>query len=110
MQKRIHEILNELGIPFSVSGREFLETAIELIYENGRMGMTKELYPLLGQIFNKPAHQIERSIRVAIERSFDKPNMQAVEKFFGNTVSPESGKLVNSEFIYGVAKYLKIYS
>ena len=48
MQKRIHEILNELGIPFSVSGREFLETAIELIYENGRMGMTKELYPLLG--------------------------------------------------------------
>ena len=109
MQKRIHEILNELGVPFSVSGREILATAIELAYENGRMGVTTELYPLLGEMFDIKPTKVERRIRHAVERCFASPNSESVKRIFGNTVSFKSGKLVNSEFIYGIVEYLKLY-
>jgi len=109
MQKRIHEILNELGIPASLSGREVLSSAIELVYKNGKMGMTTELYPILANAFGLNSAKVERRIRYAIERCFDSTNTEVFKKFFGNTISFESGKLVNSEFIYGIVEHLKIY-
>lgn len=110
MQKKIHKILNELGIPFSISGREILASAIELVYEKGRMSATTELYPTLGILFNISPSKIERRIRHAVERCFDSPNSESVKRIFGNTLSLKTGKLVNTEFIYGIVEYLKLYA
>ena len=110
MKKKIYEILNELGVPFYVSGREILASAIELVYEKGRMGTTTELYPTLGNLFNISPSKIEHRIRYAIERCFESAGTESVEKIFGNTLSLKTGKLANTEFIYGVVEYLKPYT
>lgn len=109
MQKKIYEILNEIGVPCGLSGRDFLALAIEIAHKKGRISITKELYPAIGEAFNVSKASAERCMRHAIEKTFDTGNVDGIRKFFGNTVSLKTGKLANSDFIYGLVEYLKIY-
>ena len=110
MEEKIYDILNELGVPFNLSGRDYIARAVALIYQNGRMAMNKELYPQIAAEFETKASRVERAIRHAVERAFGNGNDGAVRKYFGFNVSFASGKLTNSEFIYGLAEYLRRYS
>ncbi len=110
MEDKIYDILNELGVPFNVRDREYIVRAVELIYENGRMAMTKEIYPQIAAEFETRASRVERAIRHAIERAFGNGNTAAIEKYFGLNVDYNTGKLVNSDFIYGLAEYLRRHS
>lgn len=109
MEKKIYEVLNELGVPCSIAGRDYLGFAIETAYTKGRISITKELYPAVANAFDVSSRNVERCIRHAIERVFDSGNVKVINKFFGNTTSFKTGKLTNSDFIYGLAEYLKIY-
>ncbi len=110
MEEKIYSILNELGVPFNLSGRQYIARAVELIYENGRMAMTKELYPQIAAEFKTSGSCAERAIRHAVERVFDNSNTEAIIKYFGANVSWSTGKLTNSEFIYGLVEYLRLHS
>ncbi len=110
MEQKIYEILNELGVPFSVLGRQYIVRAVVLVFQNGRMAMTKELYPQLADEFKTRSVRVERAIRHAIERVFDSGNVAAVAKYFGANVDYRTGKLTNTDFIYGLAEYLRFHS
>ena len=98
-----------MGVPFGTLGRDYLEYAVGLILENGRMTMTKELYPLIARAFSTTPSRVERAIRHSIEVTFYNTEPQRIEAVFGNTVSFKSGKLSNNDFIYGIVKYIQIY-
>lgn len=109
MKEIIHETLNELGVPFGTLGRDYLESAVEFVLERGRMAITKELYPLIARAFGTTPTRVERAIRHSIEITFYNNQPNGIERFFGNTVSLKSGKLNNSDFIYGVVKHITVY-
>ena len=110
MEEKIYGILNELGVPFNVRGRQYIARAVELIYQNGRMAMTKEVYPQIAKEFGSRNTCIERGIRHAVERAFSNGNTEVIIKYFGANVSWSTGKLTNSEFIYGLVEYLRLHS
>lgn len=106
-KKQVFEILNKVGIPCDLKGRDYIETAIELVYENSNISVTNELYPKIAEIYNTTPSKVERAIRHAIETSFDSSN-ECLTEIFGNTINQKSGKTANGKFIFGVVKYLKV--
>ena len=112
LKARISRILNELGTPASLKGYAYLRYAIERVYNNPdyiyRQRITKELYPQISKEFNTAIICVERSIRHAIEITWNRGNIQIFDKYFGNTVSFKKGKPTNREFIGMLADVLRI--
>lgn len=100
-KKAVFETLNKVGISCDLKGRDYVETAIELVYENNNISVTGELYPKIAEKYNTTPSRVERAIRHAIEGAFD-------FEIFGNTINVKTGSLTNSQFIFGVVKYLKV--
>ena len=109
MKKKIFNCLNELGVTFNLIGREYLETAILMVLERGKISVTKELYVGIAEKHNTTPSRVERAIRHSIEVCVDNTDIETMEKYFGNTISAYTGKTVNSSFIYGIAKYIKVF-
>ena len=109
MKKKIHITLNELGVPFHLKGRDYIEAAIELILNEGRIEIIKELYPRLAKEFNTTPLRIERGIRTAIEETFSNSDPESINNVFGNTFLNKNRKLKNSNFLYGIAKHIQVY-
>ena len=110
MEEKIYGILNDLGVPFGILGRQYLMRAVTLIYRNGRMAMTKELYPRLAKEFGTTMPRVERAIRHAVECVFNNvKNIEAIKKYFGFSVPSSKGKLTNADFIYGIVEYLRLH-
>lgn len=106
-KKQVFEILNRLGVSCDLKGRDYIESAIEMIYENSNISVTQELYPTIAKVFNDKPQNVERAIRHAVESVFENSN-DCLSEIFGNTINYNSGKLTNSKFIFGLVKYLKV--
>lgn len=109
IQEEITSILKDLGVPERNTGFEYLVTAIRLVTEDKSLtrGVTKILYPTVAKIFNTTATSVERGIRLSINRCIDRYNEDALHKYFGNTVDPDTGRLTNSEFIAQIANAVR---
>lgn len=105
----ISEIFLEIGVPEHILGYRYSEFAIRIATENPDIinAITCELYPTVANKFNTTASRAERAIRHAIECSWERISMEAMEKYFGNTVSPTRGKPTNSEFIARISNIVR---
>ena len=105
----ISEIFLEIGVPEHILGYRYSEFAIRIATENPDIinAITYELYPTVANKFNTTASRAERAIRHAIECSWERISMEAMEKYFGNTVSPDKGKPTNSEFIARISNIVR---
>ena len=108
MPQTVDTILQELGVPCSLSGYGYLTDAITTVAENGGKPckITQHLYPVVAQRHGTTQSRVERAIRHAIETAFDRSDPDTLQKYFGNTVAAHKGKLTNSEFIYAAARHL----
>ena len=106
----ITNILHELGVPSHIKGYQYIKQGIIIVYERPFMvgGITKELYPEIAKIFNTTVSRVERSIRHAIEVSWNRGNWELMEEIFGHSVDIEKAKPTNSEFIVTVADKLRL--
>jgi len=105
-------VLHELGIPSSIKGYIFIREAITMIYENNDMviSVTKDIYPSIAKKHNTMATRVARAIRHAIEVAWSRGDIDAIAKYFGNSVDANKARPTNSEFMYTIADYLKITS
>ena len=71
-------------------------------------GITKELYPEIGKKYNISITRVERSIRHAIEVSWNRGDWDLMEEIFGHSVDIDKAKPTNSEFIVTIADKLKL--
>ena len=99
MKKKIFELLNGFGVPFAVKGREYIESAIGILTSEGKIQITKELYPRIAKEHGTTAQKAERAIRHALSAS----NKDKIKNLFGKE------KISNREFLCGMAKYIEIY-
>lgn len=109
--ERLYDLMKELGIPASLKGYNYLVEAILMLLTNKNMydvAITKEIYPAIAKKYKTTSSRVERAMRHCIEVSTNRASVDIMYKIFGMTVSADSGKLTNSEFIYGAAKYIEL--
>ena len=101
LQVSISKLLHDLGIPSHIKGYQFLRDAVNMIFDNPDMigGITKELYPELASKYNTTVSRVERSIRHAVEVSWNRGDIKLMENIFGHSVDIDRAKPTNSEFI-----------
>ena len=109
-QLMITKILHDLGIPSHIKGYQYIREAISLVYNNPELigGITKELYPEIGNKFDTSVTRVERAIRHAIEVSWNRGDWDLMEEIFGHSVDIDKAKPTNSEFIVTVADKLRL--
>ena len=102
--KKILELLNAYGISGRLKGYGYIVKAVEIALEEENISnaMTKQLYYTLSKEFDTSYGSIERNIRYAIQKGFDKASSNLPEEL--NSVKERRHK--NFEFIAAIASYI----
>ncbi len=105
LEVAVTDVLHQIGVPAHLKGYPCLRTGIILCIENRDLinHVTKELYPSVAKIHRSTPTRVERSIRHAIEKAWDRGNVDVINAYFGYTTHNQKGKPTNSEFIAMIA-------
>lgn len=108
-QTTVANVLHEIGVPAHIKGYRYLQKAILMAMADGEVihSMTKCLYPDIAKCYETKAACVERSMRHAIETTWNRGRPETLYKYFGNTISGERGKPTNGEFIAMIADRLR---
>lgn len=97
-EAKLEQIMLELGYPENLLGTQYVRVAVQT-YRPG-MSMTMELYPAIARACESTPSRVERAIRHATARAFDKAGWSdAPQKYFGNSINPSTGTPRNGELI-----------
>ncbi len=109
IEKRVKDILHNLGFPSHLIGYQYLIAAICMIYFNEfpNKGITTIIYPKLATMFSTNASSVERAIRHAIEISWCRGSIKLIHEIFGYSIHIDKGKPTNSEFIITIVERLR---
>jgi two-component system response regulator (stage 0 sporulation protein A) len=105
----IEALFMELGMPKSLKGRAYLSFLLDLVVPSPDLldALTTRLYPAAAQRFSTSPAAVERCIRHAIESTWSRGDMAALEKLFGLSIDPDRGKPTNREFVAMVSQHLR---
>ena len=103
-------MLKDIGMPANLQGYTYLRSAILVCIhdETNLECVTKLLYPSIAKKYNTTPTRVERSMRHAIEKAFQRGNMAAIDSMFGYTVDSARSKPTNSEFIATLTTQVKL--
>lgn len=112
MEILISDILKEIGTPMHIKGYIYLKSAIKIVLKDFSKinSVTKIIYPKVAEEYSTTVSKVERAMRHIIELAFQRGNVDMLHKIFGYSYSNERGKTTNSEFIAGVAEYLRLHA
>ena len=104
----VTSVLMEIGLSAHLNGYQYLRTGILMAIENMDTvnSITKELYPALAKKYKTTPEKIERSIRHAIQTTWDRGQRDVMQRYFGYSV--QNYKPTNSEFIAMIADHISI--
>lgn len=106
----VTKLIQDIGMPASVRGYNFVRKAILLALENGDIlnSITKELYPTVAKCYKTTASRVERAIRHAIETAWQRGDIEVIHSLFGYTIKNTKGKPTNGEFISLLADRIRL--
>ena len=110
IQKQITKVIHDLGVPSNLKGYGYIREGIQLVYYEPNLAhsITRKLYPKIASKFESTISRVERSMRHAIEVSWNRGNWDRMEEIFGYSVSIDKAKPTNSEFIVTIADMLRL--
>lgn len=100
---KISNKLDQIGMSKKLKGYNYIRASIELIIYYGINIEINYIYEYVAQIFWTNGDNVERNIRYAIEKTWEKGNVNSINKMFGFTVDMEKGKPTNKEFLFLIA-------
>ena len=108
MKNLVTAVIHEIGVPAHIKGYQYLREAILIAVDDMDVinAVTKALYPAVAKKYGTTPSRVERAVRHAIEVAWDRGDLEALQKYFGYTVSNTKGKPTNSEFIAMIADRL----
>lgn len=108
--QRVTNILKSLGVPAHIKGYHYLREGIVLSINDSSYlnSLTKQLYPKIAETFDTTASRVERSIRHAIELSWERCPESNLEIYFGPTAILRDGRPSNGEYIAVVTDMINI--
>lgn len=113
IERKVKQLLLEVGVTPTEKGFYYLVDAIHIAVEDAAAGVKAcaimELYKEVAALHYAytTARSVERCIRYAIERAFNKRTAK-LESVFKGIEDKESGKVTNGCFIHTLAQYLLI--
>lgn len=110
----IANTLKTLGISPGLDGYHYLKCAIKESMEDASLlhRIVYRVYPMIAKKFSALLQKqitpaaVERSIRHAIEQGWSRGSIEEQQNIFGYTVSVDTGRPTNAEFIATVTDYL----
>lgn len=109
-EKEIYNFLKKLGTPMEMKGYTYIKEALLMLVNSedpsDLLLVTKIMYPELAKCFNTTAIRVERAIRHAIERTFDRIDTNMINEVFG-TWDYERTRPTNKQFFASILEYLK---
>ncbi|MDD2282323.1 MAG: sporulation transcription factor Spo0A [Eubacteriales bacterium] len=110
VEVEITNLLHELGVPAHIRGYQYLRYAIALVIKDITIlnSITKALYPEIAIKFETTPNRVERAIRHAIETSWERSELDVINRLFRYTIRNDRGKPTNSEFIALLADNLRL--
>ncbi len=102
--------LQDIGVPAHLSGYGYLQKAIleTVLSERGFIPITKELYPMIADSYGTSPGKVERAIRGAIQKVWQRMNTQKINQFFTYTENRKGVHPTNSEFIATIADKIRL--
>lgn len=106
----VSNMIKTIGVPAHIKGYQFLRDAIMWVIEDMELinAVTKELYPGIAKKYSTTPSRVERAIRHAIEVSWQRGDVETLNKLFGHTVQFTKDKPTNSEFIAMIADRIRL--
>ena len=106
----VSNMIKTIGVPAHIKGYQFLRDAIMWVVEDMELinAVTKELYPGIAKKHKTTSSRVERAIRHAIEVSWQRGDVDTLNKLFGHTVQFTKDKPTNSEFIAMIADRIRL--
>ncbi len=101
LKKNILQELQNIGFHTQYIGTEYIATALLLLSENqdDYFQISKTIYPALATQYQTDPSNIEKAIRMAIERVWNKSSLLQLQKFYPFEVENKNGRPSNREFI-----------
>lgn len=108
----VSNVLLSLGVPTKLRGYGYLREAILLMAEDPTQSITKVLYPAVAARYKKEnvrieSKHIERSIRSAIERAWDKRDERIWRLYFAPEGDGALRRPTNGAFVSRIADSLR---
>lgn len=109
-EEQIATMLKDIGIAPNLRGHGYIKTALGMLQGNPDLihMMTKKLYPAVAMEHGSTASRVERSIRHAVEVSFNAMSPEDIQEYFGNCAKYNKGKTTNSEFLAILAERIRL--
>ena len=108
LQLEITRLLHGLGMPSHIKGYRYIREGIRLVYKNEVTYKASNLYTRVADIFGTTSSRVEKSIRYAIEISWNRANWDLMEEIFGYSVDVNKSKPTNSEYIMTIVDRLSL--
>ena len=99
-------ILEPIGLDMDHKGTKYLELII-CLRVLGCGGSLSELYSACAETMKTSPSAVEKSIRYAIEKAWERSSPYMQYYLFGNTVDASKGKPTNAEFIATTSQHIK---
>ena len=105
VEDMVVDLLKELGMHQHLIGYDYAVYGIKIAISNRDLlkNLTKGLYLEVAERFDTTASCVERRIRSSVEDLFISGDLGAINRVFGNAVSPYRAKLTSGEFLTSCA-------
>ena len=109
LHEEITDLLDRLDVTPNYNGYNCIREALKIaVQTQGRMpSVSKEIQPAVAKKLSVTSASVERSIRTAIKRSWEKITDSSKMKFFGSYALKEEWSPTNGEYIAIIAEKLK---
>ena len=106
MKKITKKILLECGVGAQFTGFDYLGEAVEMMVADKRVHKCNAFgfYSEIAKKFGVQWKSVERSIRYAVERSFDIMTPDQIYAVYGNSIDYRKGKPTSTQFVATIVK------
>ena len=103
------ELLHSLGVGEHLKGKQYMRDAAAMLACAPQLAQSfsRRLYPLLAEKFGVTPAAVERDIRTAVEYTWLKGSLNAIQTLFGFSVDADRGKPTNAEFLSMLAEHTR---
>ena len=107
-EDRIRKMLDTLGVPGHLKGYDYIAYGLQIILEDlsSINAMKKQVYARISRKFDTTPSRVERVIRNAVELTWNRGNIDTLDKLFGVDADTDKPKPSNSEFFIKLATEL----
>lgn len=105
-QRNIEFELSRMGFPTKLHGTIYCEEAIVFVAMSERqdISMTKEVYPYIAEKYETNAKNVERNIRIVIEKVWTEQDVRKLKELYPYEWNVRTGRPTNAEFFYNIVQ------